>query len=254
MSCTGRFSRVGSIRPETQNYQRMKAKLFFLALMTFLCIEGFAQKGGGKLTVTGTVLDASGNPVSNAIVLIDGEQTSSRTNAEGKYKVKVKDDAESLAILTFSNGMIGELIAGRTEINFKFGSTVLNSGLEEGTGEEAINTGYGVTRKRDLTTQVSKIDGTDKKYKSYSNIYEMIQRECSGVTVNNGRVIIQDSRNMQGHVPPLFVVDGTYVDNISHIAPSTVESIEVLKGTSASIYGSRGFGGAIVIKTKLSGR
>lgn len=232
----------------------MRTSVFFLAVMTVLCLDGFSQKNNGKLSITGTVLDASGNPVSNAIVLIDGEQTRSRTNEAGKYKIKVKDDAESIAILTFGNGMIGELITGREEIDFKFGTTVMNSVRAVEPGEEAINTGYGVTRKKDLTTQVSKIDGTDKKYKSYTSIYEMIQRECSGVTVNNGRVIIQDSRNMQGHVPPLFVVDGTYVDNISHIAPSTVESIEVLKGTSASIYGSRGFGGAIVIKTKLSGR
>ena len=231
----------------------MKTRLFFMVLMTFLCVEGFTQKGNGKLTVTGTVLNASGNPVSNAIVMIDGEQTSSRTNESGKYKVKVKSDAESIAILTFGNGMIGELIAGREEINFRYGSTVLSSGAPV-PGEEAINTGYGVTRKRDLTTQVDKIDGSDKKYSSYSSIYEMIQRECAGVKVNNGSIIIQDSRNLQGHVPPLFVVDGTYVDNISHIAPSTVESIEVLKGTSASIYGSRGFGGAIVIKTRISSK
>lgn len=231
----------------------MKIRLLFLGLLTVLCIDGFSQKGSGKSTVTGTVLDASGNPVSNAIVLIDGEQTKSRTNAEGRYKVKVRDDDEAIAILTFGSGMIGELIAGREEINFRYGTTILNSG-PAGNGEEAVNTGYNVTRKQDLTTQVDKIDGTDKKYASYSNIYEMIQRECAGVNVSNGRIIIQDSRNLQGHVPPLFVVDGTYVDNISHIAPSTVESIEVLKGTSASIYGSRGFGGAIVIKTKLTRR
>lgn len=232
--------------------RNMKTRLIVVALMAVLCLDGFAQKG--KLTVTGTVVDASGNPVSNAIVLIDGEETRSRTNEAGKYKVKVKADAESIAILTFSNGMLGELIAGREEIDFNFGTTVLNSGGPLDPGDEAINTGYGVTRKKDLTTQVNKIDGTDKKFKSYSSIYEMIQRECSGVAVSNGRIIIQDSRNLQGHVPPLFVVDGTYVDNISHIAPTTVESIEVLKGTSAAIYGSRGFGGAIVIKTKLTNR
>lgn len=231
----------------------MKIRLFFLALLTVLCLDGFTQKSGGKSTVTGTVLDASGNPVSNAIVLIDGEQTRSRTNDEGKYRVKIKNDAEFIAVLTFGSGMIGELIAGREEIDFRYGTTVLSS-VSAGSGEEAVNTGYNITRKQDLTTQVDKIDGTNKKYASYSNIYEMIQRECAGVSVNNGRIVIQDSRNLQGHVPPLYVVDGTYVDNISHIAPATVESIEVLKGTSASIYGSRGFGGAIVIKTKLTKR
>jgi outer membrane receptor for Fe3+-dicitrate len=35
------------------------------------------------------------------------------------------------------------------------------------------------------------------------------------------------------------------------IKPSSVESIEVIKGTSAMIYGLRRYGGAILIKTKI---
>jgi TonB-dependent SusC/RagA subfamily outer membrane receptor len=56
---------------------------------------------------------------------------------------------------------------------------------------------------------------------------------------------------MWGEVPAMFVVDGVSVSDISDIAPVTVASIEVLKGTSAAIYGSRGYGGVILIKTKV---
>jgi TonB-dependent SusC/RagA subfamily outer membrane receptor len=47
---------------------------------------------------------------------------------------------------------------------------------------------------------------------------------------------------------PLFVVDGMVVSSISDIQPFTVKSIEILKGSSASIYGSRGANGVILIK------
>jgi TonB-dependent SusC/RagA subfamily outer membrane receptor len=40
------------------------------------------------------------------------------------------------------------------------------------------------------------------------------------------------------------------MDALPNISPITVKSIEVLKGTAAAIYGSRGYGGAIIIKTK----
>jgi TonB-dependent SusC/RagA subfamily outer membrane receptor len=40
--------------------------------------------------------------------------------------------------------------------------------------------------------------------------------------------------------------------DISYIQPSTVESIVVLKDSAAAIYGSRGFGGAIIIRTKTN--
>ena len=228
----------------------MKTKLFLLVLFSAIYISGFSQENNRKFVVKGTVLDVLGAPVRNAIVMVDGNQTKSRTNSEGEYRIKVAPDAESIAILTFDNGMVGELINNRREINFRFGSQVLDTDRPAGPGDEGVNTGYAVVKRKDLTTDVNKIDGTNKKYKSYSSIFEMIQRECSGVRVTGNSIIIQDSRNLQGSVPPLFVVDGTYVNDISGISPRTVESIQVLKGTSAAIYGSRGFGGAVVITTK----
>jgi TonB-dependent SusC/RagA subfamily outer membrane receptor len=71
-----------------------------------------------------------------------------------------------------------------------------------------------------------------------------------GVLVNNGNVRIRGAPFKAGY-EPLFVVDGTPVSSIADIPPQMVESIEVLKGTSAAIYGSRGYGGAVVIKTKI---
>jgi TonB-dependent SusC/RagA subfamily outer membrane receptor len=79
----------------------------------------------------------------------------------------------------------------------------------------------------------------------------MIQREVSGVRLTGGNLIIQDSQNLYGYIPPLIVVDGVYMDQLPDIPPVSVRSIEVLKGTSAAIYGTRGFGGAIIIKTKM---
>ena len=56
--------------------------------------------------------------------------------------------------------------------------------------------------------------------------------------------------NMKGPVPALIVIDGVPSQSYSGLALSTIESITVLKGASAAIYGTRGFGGAILITTK----
>ncbi len=232
----------------------MKTRISVLILLSVICFSSLdAQKKSSKITITGTVLDATKSPVVNAIVMIDGEKTSSMTDGAGKYKVKVKRDAQKISIFTFGNGIFEEQIGGRTEINFNFSgySTTVQSVQTESPGEEGVNTGYGYVKKKDLTTQVDKIDGTNEKYASYSSVYDMIQREISGVRVNGKQVVIQGSKNMWGDVPAMFVVDGVPVDDISNIAPVTVESIEVLKGTAASIYGSRGYGGVILIKTRV---
>lgn len=49
---------------------------------------------------------------------------------------------------------------------------------------------------------------------------------------------------------PLFVVDGMVVSSIDDVQPLMVKSIEVLKGSAASIYGSRGANGVIMITLK----
>lgn len=78
----------------------------------------------------------------------------------------------------------------------------------------------------------------------------MIQ-ELPGVVVNGQEIVVDGSRNLWNYIPPLLVVDGIYVDDISDISPSSVESIVLLRGSSAAMYGSRGFGGVILIKRKV---
>jgi TonB-dependent SusC/RagA subfamily outer membrane receptor len=222
-------------------------------MLSVLCLNSItAQKNNRRITITGKVMDVYNSPIVNAFVMIDGEKTNSMTDSNGKYKIKVAHNATKIGIVAFGNGIIEEKINKRPEINFKFKTltSLQPSDRNSATAEDGINTGYSHVKKKYLTSDISKIDGTDKKYASYSSIYEMIQREVSGVKIYGETIVIQDSRDFYGYVPALLVIDGVYVDTIGDIPPTSVESIEVLKGTSAMIYGSRGYGGAIVIKTK----
>lgn len=232
----------------------MRIKLFFLILLSVLCFNTIsAQKNNKKITITGTVLDVARNPIMNAIIMIDGQKTNSLTDSKGNYKIKVKQNALKIGIFTFGNGIIEEEINGRTRINLNFRTQAIQKLQDQNIapGEEGVSIGYGYVKKKNLTTDVSKIDGTDKKYASYATIYDMIQREVAGVRISGGSIIIQDSKNLWGSIPALLIVDGVYVNSIGDIPPSTVESIEVLKGSSAAMYGSRGYGGVILIKTKI---
>jgi TonB-dependent SusC/RagA subfamily outer membrane receptor len=231
----------------------MKIKVLFFVLLSFLCICSIsAQKSNKKITITGTVTDAAKGPISNAIIMIDGVKTNSLTDEKGYYKIKVKPDALKVGIFTFGNGIKEEVIAGRTEINFTFG-TLSNQQPDLNTkpGDVATDVGYGAIKKRDLTKQVTKIEGTDNKYASYTSITDLIQRNVSGARISGSSVILQDSKDLFGSVPALIIVDGVYMNDIPDIQPINVKSIEVLKGPAAAMYGSRGYGGVIIIKTKI---
>jgi TonB-dependent SusC/RagA subfamily outer membrane receptor len=232
----------------------MKIKIVFLILLSTLCLKNMdAQKSNKKIVLTGTVLSVTKAPIVNAIVMIDNEKTNSVTDAKGNYRVKVKPTAEKIGIFTFGHGVAEEPINGRTRIDFNFTAASKSQPADQDAaeGEQGVNTGYGMVKKKNLTTDVNKIDGTNKKYASYNSIADMIQREVSGVRINGTQVIIQDSKDLFGSVYALIVVDGVTMNELPNIPPALVKSLEVLKGTSAAIYGSRGYGGVIVIKTKL---
>jgi TonB-dependent starch-binding outer membrane protein SusC len=231
----------------------MWKKILFLVFSVLSINSISAQRPNRKVEITGKVLDVYNEPIANAIIMIDGIKTNAITDSKGNYKIRVRQGSSKIGVFTFGNGIYENKIDGRNQINFNFRTMAAqqsNASLRD--GERGINTGYGVIKKKDLTTDVSSIDGMDKKYSTYSSISDMIQRQVSGVQIYGNKVIIQDAQNFQGRIYPLIVVDGVYMDQLPDISPSTVGSIEVLKSTAASIYGLRATGGAIIIRTKLS--
>jgi TonB-dependent SusC/RagA subfamily outer membrane receptor len=75
----------------------------------------------------------------------------------------------------------------------------------------------------------------------------MIRGEVAGVQVNGKSIRIQGPSSFNLSTEPLFVVDGIVVTSIDEISPQMVKSIDILKGSAASIYGSRGSNGVILI-------
>jgi len=227
----------------------MKLKFFFLFLFAFIVLVNISgQKNNKKITVKGTVTDINNKPIPGVTILVDDKSTSKVTNPDGSYKVKVKPDAEMISIRLPSGQGTAALIKGQTEINLSLPIDIsLYADIPQGPGDEEINVGYGTVKKKDLTQQVGKIDGTNKKYASYSSIYEMIAGEVPGVQVQGKSILIRGINSFNLSSAPLLVVDGMAVSSIDDIQPQMVRSIEVLKGSAASIYGSRGANGVILI-------
>jgi len=233
----------------------MKVKVLLLILLSSLAIGTLpAQKKNARILISGSVIDASLRPVTNAIIMIDGQNTSSMTDAKGDYKVKVKTTAKMIGVVSFANGMKEEAINGRTIINFDYATSTPQQRSDQATspGDQSVNTGYDAQKRSDATGPVKTIDGTDKSknYATYSSVYDIITREVGGVRVNGTQVIILGSKDFFGDVPALLILDGVPVNDYSSVSTSQVESISVLKGSSAAIYGTRGYGGAVVVTTK----
>lgn len=229
----------------------MKTRFAIVFVLTLLVVPFYSlhgQKKNKKLTITGYVVDGTQSPVANAIVTVDGQKAGVLTDDKGYYKIKVNSNNTKIGILTLTSGVLEEEINGQTRINFQFEGSVPDQLAERvEAGDDVVDIGYGKVKKRDLTSSVSKIDGTNPKYSSYRNIYDMIRGEVPGVQVVGNSIKIHGASSFILNTEPLFVVDGVTVASIDNILPYQVKSIQVLKGSSASIYGSRGANGVIVI-------
>ncbi len=207
------------------------------------------QKNNKKIIITGIITDANKKPVEGAAIFIDKINTNSISDNNGYYKVKAKKDAGTISAMSVFHGIVDAVIDGRTEINFVFSESALtNTDPGKNAGkDDNVNIGYGSQNKNDLGMPVDHIDGRKSKYASYSDIYSMIKGEVTGVTVRGKSIVIRGSNSVNTTSEALLIVDGIKVTTIQNIAPQMVKSIEVLKGPSAAIYGSRGTNGVILI-------
>ena len=119
---------------------------------------------------------------------------------------------------------------------------------------EEINVGYGSIKRKNLTTSVSKVSTGNDEMASYANIGDYLMGRVPGLQVtkngNQYTYTVRGINSINSGTDPIFIVDGQQMFSIDYLNPRDVESIEVLKDASASIYGAQGACGVILITTK----
>lgn len=216
--------------------------LTMMLCMFWLCTN--AQ----QLTVTGTVTDATDNPLIGAAVAVEGTQNGVITDTNGNYSIQVG-----------SNQTLKFSYVGYQEQTIKVdGRRIINVKLQEGALlDEIVVIGYGTVKKSHLTGSVASVSGKELQANVARNTSAALQGRIAGVTVSaaNGQPGEGLNINVRGisslsTTSPLYVIDGVYGD-INMVDPSDIQSIEVLKDASAAaIYGSRAANGVVLITTK----
>jgi hypothetical protein len=167
--------------------------LIFLLLAVGAFIPSFGQKKLNKVTISGYVTDAFHFPVIDAIIIINNK-ASVVTDKRGFYRVKVAPDATFIGVFSYTHGILEEVINDRTRINFTFlnsipDQNILRSHNRNPEVNEEINIGYGTIDRKNLTTPVSKLDGTNNRFSSYNSVYDILQGSVPGVMVNKNMVL-----------------------------------------------------------------
>ena len=119
--------------------------------------------------------------------------------------------------------------------------------------------GDGTVKRKDLPGSVASVSADALAAVPVASAAEALTGKMAGVqiTTTEGspdaemKIRVRGGGSITGDNTPLFIVDGFPVESISDIAPSDIESIDVLKdASSTAIYGSRGANGVIIVTTK----
>ena len=227
--------------------KNMRAALLF-CLVAMISLSVSAQ----NVTVTGTVTDKTGETVIGASVVQKGNTSNGTiTDIDGNFSLSVP--ANSTLVFSYV-GMTSQ------EIPLK-GKTKVEVVMEDDAQalEEVVVIGYGTVQKKDLTGSVSSVSAKQLESIPVSSASEALQGKMAGVqiTTTEGspdaevKIRVRGGGSLSQDNSPLYIVDGFPVSSISDIAPTDIQSVDVLKdASSTAIYGARGANGVIIITTK----
>ncbi|TGE06695.1 TonB-dependent receptor [Hymenobacter fodinae] len=209
-----------------------------------------AASSTADVTVTGRVVDEKGSAMPGVNVVVKGTAIGTQTDVDGRYSVTAPEGAT--LVFSFVGYTAQEVaIGGRTTIDVSFAAN--QSQLNE-----VVVVGYGTQQKRDVTGSIASVKGTELVNQASQNAVSSLQGKVAGVQItNNGQpgsspqIRVRGTGSILGSANPLYVVDGTFVDDISFLNQDDIASIEILKdASSAAIYGVRAANGVVLVTTK----
>ncbi|MGM9843717.1 MAG: SusC/RagA family TonB-linked outer membrane protein [Muribaculaceae bacterium] len=230
----------------------------WLAIAMLLCLSfpALAQ----KITVTGTVVDPMGEPLTGASIIAEGTTMGTAADLDGNYRLDV--DPNAVLVVSYV-GYDTQRIAVE-------GRTVINVTLSENTVmlKEVVAIGYGVVKKSDATGSVAVVKPDDIEAGIATSTQDLLVGASPGVVVTsnggdptgNATIRIRGGSSLTANNDPLIVIDGVAMTGqagaggtnaLTMINPQNIESMTILKDASATaIYGSRASNGVIIITTK----
>ena len=221
-----------------------QTKRFILSFFALLaCTITYAQQ-----TITGSVVDKTGETVIGATVMEKGTSNGTITDFDGNFTLKV--EAGRTLVISYI-GFLTQEVPAQDGMKVTLQDDALSL-------EEVVVTGYTTQRKADLTGAVSVVSPSDLAKQNENNPIKAMQGRVPGMNISadgnpSGAATVRIRGNgTLNNNDPLYIIDGVPTKAGMHeLNGNDIESIQVLKdAASASIYGSRAANGVIIITTK----
>jgi len=222
---------------------------FVLFLAVTMCAKfAFAQ----DKTLVGKVTTFDSIPLIGVDVLVKSTKLSFKTDSLGRFQVFCNPE-DKLEIS--ADGFYPQKVKVEKEIRLMLVNLKLKKGNDNiDLASRYVNVGYGYVDSKSLLNSVSSMNKNDFDFSNYTNMFDLIQGQFPGVTVEGNKIIVRGTKTIYGTETDaaLLVIDGMIVSaqDFSNLSPLDVQSVDVLKDGSSSVYGSRGANGVVIVETK----
>lgn len=225
-----------------------------LLIVFFALISYSPDLSAQNIVVTGTIISDDGESLPGVTVRVKDTTIGTITNSDGYFSLEVDPDA----VLIFSFvGFKTQIIPVNARTSFDITMEIDITELSE-----VIVIGYGTQKKSHLTGAISKVTNENLDQLPFARVDDALVGQISGVQISttsedgiggDPTILVRGVGSINAGSGPLLVIDGAPVDSefFGNIDMNDIESFEVLKdAASASIFGSRGANGVIMITTK----
>ena len=243
-----------------------------LLLLGALCVGAGSAAAQG--IVSGRLTDqANGSPLIGARIVVLGTSLTATSTSEGRFRISgVPAGVQQVRAsqIGYASGTKSVTVPDQGTVTADFALVLTPYSLDE-----VVVTATGDQAKREVGNSVSTVDVAELvKTSSISNMNDLLVAKAPGVSVLPGsltgagaRVRIRGASSLSLSNEPIYVLDGIRVTSainssaigiggtnpsrVNDLNPEDIESIDIVKGPSASaLYGTDAANGVIVIKTK----
>ncbi len=222
----------------------------FFSLMLMTTVVAWAQNNAGTgapIDVKGTVKDDKGQPLDGATILVKGTQIGTKSDVNGNFSIKAAP--KSVLVISFVGFELMEVAVSASITSYDI--SMVPSGMED---QSVVVTALGIKRsEKALGYATQKVSGDVLTKVSGVDVATSLTGKVAGLLVRNPSDFgVAPVISIRGETP-LLVIDGVPYANktLSDISSEDIESLDVLKGPTASaLYGFRGSSGAILVTTK----
>lgn len=219
-----------------------------------------------KSTISGVVLDETGEPVIGANVLVKGTTDGATTDLDGRFTIQTSNASPTIAV-----SFVGYV---RQELKVTAGKSVkVTLVLDSNLMEEVVVTGYGTFKKSAYAGSAASVKSDKIANVPSVSFQDLLQGNATGVQFSSESgqpgaatsIKIRGMGSFNASNSPLYVIDGVPVvsgsissldsdaglDVMATLNTSDIENITIIKdAAAASLYGSRAANGVILITTK----